>query len=258
MPFADLSEARIHYSLTGSGGGPALVFSHSVGADLSMWNAQTAAFADRRVLRFDTRGHGQSSSPPGPYSIERLAKDVLELLNSLKLDKVDFCGLSLGGQIGQWLGLNAPTRLHKLVLCNTGSKIGNEEGWNARIDTVLAKGMKEIAPAVIGRWFTPQFIETNPAQVGATRAALEATDPQGYVACCAAVRDFDARAEIAKLRVPTLVITGAHDPATPPADGRFIADQVSGARYAELDAAHISNIEARERFNHEVGSFLAA
>lgn len=258
MPFAHLPDARLHYALSGNSVLPVTVFSNSLGADLSMWDIQALTLGSRfHVLRYDTRGHGQSSVTPGPYSISQLAKDLLALLDTLQLDRIHFCGLSMGGQIGQWLGIHAPNRLHKLILCNTGAKIGNEEGWKARIDTVRSKGMKEVAPAVLARWFTPAYREKDPNTTTAILRALEATDPGGYVACCAAVRDFDSRSSLSQIRVPTLVIGGAHDASTPPSDGRFLADHIPGARYAELNAAHLSNIEDRDRFNQEVGSFLA-
>jgi 3-oxoadipate enol-lactonase len=258
MPFAELSNVRIRYEITGPADAPVIVFSNSLGATFSMWDLQAAAFSDPfRVLRYDTRGHGQSSAPPGPYSIERLGRDVLDLLNVLRLDRIHFCGLSMGGQIGQWLGLNAAPRLHKLILCNTGAKIGNADGWNARIETVTKNGMKDVAPAVVSRWFTPAYQEKHPEVVAPFRSALEAANPAGYAACCAAVRDFDARATVSQIRVPTLIITGAHDPATPPAEGRSLAENIPGARYVELNAAHLSNIEDSERFNRELAAFLS-
>jgi 3-oxoadipate enol-lactonase len=259
MPFVESGEAKIHYELEGPSGAPLLVFSNSLGTDYSLWDPQAHEFSKKlRVLRYDSRGHGQSSSTSGPYSVEQLAKDVIALLDALKLDRVHFCGLSLGGMIGMWLGANAPQRLHKLVLCNTGAKIGTVENWNTRIETVRKNGMKSIAPAVLERWFTLSFHEKAPGQVSRIRNVLEGLNPEGYAACCAAVRDFDFRDELGNIRVPTLVIAGAHDPATPPADGRFIADHIPGARYVELNAAHLSNIEDQERFNAELTAFLKA
>ena len=259
MPFATLPNARLHYELEGPQSAPVIVFSHSLGATLAMWGRQAAAFSDRfRVLRYDTRGHGQSSSPPGPYDIEGLAGDVLSLLDSLKIDRVHFCGLSMGGQTGQWLALNAPHRLNKLVLCNTGAKIGIAENWNARIDAVTKAGMKEIANSVVARWFSPTFHELHSEDVAPCLSALEAAVPLGYVACCAAVRDYDVRDSVSKIRIPTLVITGAHDVATPPSDGRYLAEQIPGARYAELNAGHLSCIEDVARFNAELTAFLAS
>jgi 3-oxoadipate enol-lactonase len=257
MPFVKSGEVQIHYELEGQSESPVLVFSNSLGADLSMWDPQMHELGKKlRILRYDTRGHGQSSSTPGPYSIEHLANDVVALLDALKLDRVHFCGLSMGGMIGMWLGATAPKRLHKLVLCNTGAKIGNAEGWNIRIETVRRKGMKSVAAAVVERWFSPPFREKAQATVSNTLKMIEEADPEGYAACCVAVRDFDFREELDRIRVPTLVIAGAHDPATPPADGRFLADHIQGALYAGLNAAHLSNIEARDQFNKEITAFL--
>jgi len=259
LPFANISGARIHYSLAGPNAAPPLVFSHSLGADLSMWDPQAAAFSSRfRVLRCDTRGHGRSSATPGPYSIEQLARDVLALLDAVHIDRVRFCGLSMGGQIGQWLGIHAPDRLDKLILCNTGAKIGTEESWKTRIDTVRSKGLAEVAPAVLARWFTLAYREKDPGTVAEILRIMEAVNPEGYIACCAAVRDFDSRSSLARIRTPTLVIAGTHDASTPPAEGRYLAERIPGARYAELNAAHLSNIEDREAFNRELNNFLAS
>ena len=257
MPIVKSGEARIHYALEGQSGAPALVLSNSLGTNYSMWDPQLPELRKKlRVLRYDTRGHGQSSLTPGPYSIEQLGRDVMALLDALDLDRVHFCGLSMGGMIGMWLGANAPERLNKLVLCNTAAKIGTSEVWNARIEAVRKNGMKSVASAVVERWFSPAFREKPPATVSSTLKMLEAANPEGYAACCAAIRDFDFREQLSRIRAPTLVIAGAHDPSTPPADGRFLADQIQGAQYAELDAAHLSNIEAQDRFNNEVAKFL--
>jgi len=259
VPFAELPDARIHYEIAGPAAAPVIVFSNSLGATLSMWDLQAAAFSDRfRVLRYDTRGHGKSSTTPGPYSIEQLSRDVLAMLDILDLDRVHFCGLSMGGQIGQWLGLNAAPRLHKLVLCNTAAKIGSDEGWNTRIATVTAKGVKEVSSAVVGRWFTPAFRDKNPKVVEPILGAFEAANPAGYAANCAAVRDFDTRAIASQIRIPTLVISGAHDLATPSADGRGLAEKIPGAHFIELNAAHLSNIEDAARFNRELDAFLSS
>ncbi len=169
---------------------------------------------------------------------------------------VHFCGLSMGGMIGMWLGLNAPERLNHLVLCNTGAKIGTAESWKARIEAVQKRGMKSVAPAVIERWFTPAFRQKEPEAISRILKMLEATNPDGYVSCCAAVGDFDCRDQLGRIRTPTLVIAGAHDPATPPADGRFLAQNIPAARFVELNAAHLSNIEDRDRFTNELAAFF--
>ncbi len=257
MSFAQLEDVRIHYDLAGPASAPVLVFSNSLGENFSMWDPQMAEFQKQfRVLRYDTRGHGQSSVTTGPYAIEQLARDALALLDQLQLDRVHFCGLSMGGQTGMWLALNAPARLQKLVLCNTAAKIGTPEMWNPRIETVRKSGMKSISTAVLERWFSADYRAKSPAVVASTKLMLESANPDGYVANCAAVRDFDVRESIAAIRIPTLVIAGTHDPATTPADGRYLADRIAGARYAELNAAHLSNIEDQDHFNSEVSTFL--
>jgi 3-oxoadipate enol-lactonase len=257
MPFAQLEDVRIHYDLAGPAGAPALVFSNSLGATLSMWDPQMPAFQKQfRVLRYDTRGHGQSSVTPGPYTIEQLARDAVALLDQLQLDRVYFCGLSMGGQTGMWLALNAAARFHKLVLCNTAAKIGSPEMWNTRIEAVRTGGMKSISSAVMERWFSSDYRANSPDVIAAIKELFERTNPEGYAANCAAIRDFDARETIAAIRVPALVIAGTHDAATTPADGHYVADHIAGARYVELNAAHLSNIENRDRFNAELSEFL--
>jgi 3-oxoadipate enol-lactonase len=257
MPIAQLKDVRIHYDLAGPAGAPALVFSNSLGATFSMWDPQAPALQKQfRVLRYDTRGHGQSSVTPGPYTIEQLASDVLALLDALQLDRVHFCGLSMGGQTGMWLALNAAARLNKLILCNTAAKIGTPEMWNNRIEAVRKGGMNSISTAVMGRWFSSDFRSNSLEVITAIKQSFERTNPEGYAANCGAIRDFDARETIAAIHVPTLVIAGTHDAATTPADGRYLADHIPGARYVELNASHLSNIETRDRFTSELSAFL--
>lgn len=259
MAFVQLKDVRIHYDLTGPSAAPALIFSNSLGATFSMWDAQIPALAKQfRVLRYDTRGHRESSATPGPYSIEQLARDVLSLLDALQLDRVHFCGLSMGGQTGMWLAINAPGRLHNLVLSNTAAKIGTAEIWSPRIAAVRNGGMESISTAVMERWFSATFRTNSPEVVAAIKVKFESTNPEGYIANCVAIRDFDVRQAVAAIRLPTLVIAGTHDAATTPADGHYLADRIAGARYVELNAAHLSNIEVPERFSSEVSSFLVA
>jgi 3-oxoadipate enol-lactonase len=187
MPFAESNHAQIHYALEGQPGKPVLVLSNSLGTNFSMWDAQIPDFLKSfRVLRCDTRGHGQSSVTPGPYSIEQLAKDVLALADTLKLETFHFCGLSMGGMIGMWLALNTPQRVDKLVLCSTAAKIGAPEMWNARIGTVRTQGMKPVAAATMERWFTAAFRATNPDTVAGIQKMVEAVNPEGYAANCTA------------------------------------------------------------------------
>jgi 3-oxoadipate enol-lactonase len=258
MPFADVNGARLHYRYDGPELAPVLVLCNSLGTDLSMWDPQVPAFAAKfRVLRYDRRGHGESAVTPGPYTIELLARDVLGLLDARGIDRVRFCGLSMGGMVGMWLGANAGHRLEKLVLCNTAAQIGSPDPWNARIEAVRKGGMAAIESGVLARWFTLRFLEQPTPMLGRMRETLLALSPEGYAACCAAVRDMDQRETIARIGTPTLVIAGAHDAATPPAAGQFIAEQIRGAQYVELEAAHISNVEAADRFTEAVLRFLA-
>ncbi len=257
MSFVEVGGARIHYEIEGPDGASVLAFSNSLGANYSMWDPQVRELRETfRVLRYDTRGHGQTSAPPGPYSMEQLGEDVLGLLDELQLGRAHFCGLSMGGMIGMWLGIHAPDRLNKLVLCNTGAKIGTEESWRSRIEAVQKGGMKSIASGVMERWFAPGFREKEPTTVARIQKILEGTNREGYLACCAAIRDYDCREQLEKIGASTLIITGAHDPATPAVDGRFIAAHIRGAKYAEFDAAHLSNIEDRDRFTLELAAFL--
>jgi 3-oxoadipate enol-lactonase len=240
-------------------GAPVLVLSNSLGTDLALWDEQMPALAARfRVLRYDTRGHGKSAVTPGPYTVELLARDVLVLLDELKVQRAHFCGLSLGGMIGMWLGVYAAERIDRLVLANTAPRIGTPEIYNTRIDAVRNGGMEAVAETVLERWFTAGFRARAPHAVGRIRAMLKSTPADGYVACCAAVRDADLWSVIAGLRPRTLVIAGAHDAAAPPADGKKLAERIADGRCVELDAAHISNVEAADRFTAEVIGFLGA
>jgi 3-oxoadipate enol-lactonase len=257
--FADIDGARFRYRFDGPPAAHVLVLSNSLGTDLSMWEPQLPALARRfRVLRYDSRGHGGSAVTPGPYAIERLGRDVVGLLDAFAIDRAHFCGLSLGGMTGMWLGIHAPERLSRLVLANTAAQIAPPDPWNARIEKVRAEGMAAISQAVLARWFTPAFHAQRPADAVAMKEMLERSPAGGYVACCAAVRDMDQRDAVAGIRAPTLVIAGTHDAATPPADGRFLAEHIAAAGYVELDAAHLSNIEAGPRFTDALLSFLEA
>jgi 3-oxoadipate enol-lactonase len=258
VPSAELSAVRLHYHLDGPDDGSVVMLSNSLGTNLSMWDAQLPALTrGYRVLRYDSRGHGQSAVTPGPYTIEQLARDALGLLDALGIGQVRFCGLSMGGMVGQWLGANAAPRLSRLVLCNTAARIGTPEIWNARIDAANKGGMAAIVDGVLAGWYTAPFIASAPNAVSATRDMLLTTSAAGYVASCAAVRDMDQRESVSRIAVPTLVVSGTHDAATPPAEGRFLAEHIAGARYIELAAAHLSNIEAETAFTSALIGFLA-
>ena len=257
MPFVEIKDLRVYYELDGPPNAPALVLSNSLGTNLSLWDAQLPLFAQTfRVLRYDSRGHGHTSATKGEYSVEMLGRDVLQLLDALNLDRVNFCGLSIGGMTGMWLAVNAPQRLEKLVLSNTAPKIGKLDTWNERIRAVREGGTKAVAQQVIERWFTPEFHACHAAQIAKIRHMIESTSTDGYAGSCAAVRDFDFWEKVGAIRAQTLVITGTHDSSAPPSDAQKLAKQIPGARYIELAAAHISNLEAAGRFTDEVTSFL--
>jgi 3-oxoadipate enol-lactonase len=258
MPFAPVENGQLFYQFDGSSELPILLLSNSLGSDHSMWDLQMPSFTQHfRVLRYDSRGHGASSVTPGDYTIEMLGKDVLALCGHLKLPAVLFCGLSMGGVLGQWLGLHAPERFRKLVLCNTAAQIGTAEGWNARIADVRRGGVAAVSELILGRWLTARYREAHPEMADRILKMMEATSADGYVSCCAALRDMDFRGELPKIALPALVIVGAHDGSTPPDGGRFLAAQIPNAQFVELDAAHFSNVELPELFSETVLKFLS-
>ena len=259
MPNVRLPDVQIYYEWAGAEDKPVLLLSNSLGTNLHMWAPQVDAFKKHfRLLRYDKRGHGQSSVPPGPYTLDQLGWDVIRLLDALQLDKVYFCGLSVGGATGQFLGANAPKRFHKMVLCNTAPKFGTPEMWSARIKAVQSGGMKAVAGAVVERWLTEAFRDSHPKETQTVLSMLEAANPKGYVATCEAVRDTDLRDTLANICVPCLVLSGTHDTSATVADGHFLAEHIPGAQYAEIAAAHLSNIEASQEFNRQVVQFLLA
>lgn len=258
MPTAQLSDVRLNYRVDGDAAAPPLLLSNSLGTSLDMWEPQMPALSSRfRVIRYDSRGHGQSEVTPGPYTIEQLARDALGLLDRLSVARAHFCGLSMGGMVGMWIGIHSPARLDRLVLANTAAKIGTTDMWNARIEAVRKGGMASITSAVLARWFTSPLLEAPTPAVAQMRATFERTPANGYAACCAAVRDMDQRHALGRIHVPTLVIAGTNDMATPPDDGRYVADHVPNARYVELPAAHLSNVQAASAFTQALVQFLA-
>lgn len=257
MPSIDVNGTQINYRVDGPEQAPALLMSNSLGTNLNMWDWQIPDFAQHfRVVRYDARGHGGSAAPAGPYSIEMLAKDALGLLDALGISRANFCGLSMGGMVGQWIGTNAPERLDRLVLCNTSAHMPPRNLWDARIDAALNKGMDSLVETVVDRWFSKTFQQSNPDDVAKVRAMILTTPGIGYAACCMAIRDMDQRDTIRAVSVPTLVIVGSKDPATPPDHGGLIHERITGSTLATLDAAHLSNIEARDAFTKTALSFL--
>jgi 3-oxoadipate enol-lactonase len=250
---------KLHHALDGAIDGPALLLGGSLGTTLEMWEPQRAALEPiAQLVRFDTRGHGRSPAPAGPYGIDDLGRDVLRLMDDLQLDRANYCGLSIGGMVGQWLAINAPERLNRLILICTGAFLPPADPWLERAAAVRGAGTTEvIADAVIGRWFTAAFAETHPDTVVHYRAMIVATDPGGYAACCTAIAAMDLRAGLPSVRTPTLVVSAAQDPSIAPSHGRLIADAVPGSRYELLDpAAHLATVERADAVNELITGFL--
>lgn len=259
MPFANLSDVKLYYDWRGAEHLPVLVFSNGLGTNLHMWDSQVESFSQHfRLLRFDARGHGQSSVPPGPYTIAQLSGDIVQLLDALQIERAYFCGVSMGGLIGMFLGTNVANRFHKIVLCSTAAKIGTTDTWTTRIQTVQRGGMKAVADTVVERWFTASFRAKSSAELQRVRTMLESTSPDGYMASCAAVRDCDQRDTIGNIRLPCLVVVGSEDPGTPPMEAHFLQKTISGAQVVELPGSHICNIENKGEFNQHVLKFLLA
>lgn len=257
MPHIKLPAGEFYYRFDGPADAPVLVMSNSLGTDHTMWDQQIPAFTRFfRVLCYDSRGHGESCAPPGPYTMADLGQDALDLYGALDVKAAHYCGLSMGGMVGMWLAANAPDRVNRLVLCNTAARLGPPQLWDARIAAVQLGGMPAIVSAVVARWFTAAFMARPSAALDHVRQVLSDTSAEGYCACCEAIRDMDQRDSLERIQAPTLVIAGELDTASPPADGRFLAERIARARYIELAAAHLTNIEAPEAFTQAVVGFL--
>ncbi|MBR1222864.1 3-oxoadipate enol-lactonase [Bradyrhizobium sp. U87765 SZCCT0131] len=257
MPTVDADGCRLNVTVEGRDGGPTLMLSNSLGTTLHMWEPQMAALTKVfRVIRYDRRGHGKSDVGATPYSLERFGRDVLAILDDLNIEKTHWCGLSMGGMVGQWLGANAPERLDRIILANTTSYYPDPTNWDNRVKLLRESGFEAIADAVMTAWFTSDFREREPQTVAKMRAMLTATPLEGYIACCKALRTLDQRALLPTISRPTLVIAGRHDPATNLAAGEFIRSQIPRANLTILDAAHISNVEQPHAFTDAVVGFL--
>ena len=257
MPFLLRDGARLWWRSDGDETKPALLLANSLGTDLTLWDPILPQLIERfRVVRYDMRGHGASDATAGDYTIELLARDALAVAEAAGLSKFDFVGISIGGMVGQWLGVNAGYRLRRLVLSNTSSKLPGDL-WAARIDAVSKGGTESIADAVLARWFTEAFRAKKTPRMASARSTLCATDNHGYISCCAAIRDMDQTASVAAIRVPTLVIVGTHDLATPKAQGELLARMIPDAHLVELPVGHLPVIEAPGAFANAVLGFLA-
>ncbi|MEI8275258.1 MAG: 3-oxoadipate enol-lactonase [Hyphomicrobiales bacterium] len=248
----------INVEVSGSDSAPALMLSNSLGTNLTMWDDQVGEWSKHfRVIRYDRRGHGGSGAPKGPYSMERFGRDVIAVLDALNVKKTNWCGLSMGGMVGQWLGANAPDRVEKLILSNTNSYYADKGPWSDRIKFVRENGLAKLVDPNMERWFTAGFRAKSPDVIARMKALFLTTSLEGYVACCEAIRDMDFRDSNTRITAPALVIVGAQDPATPPAQGELIAQQIKGAKLVSLEAAHISNMEQPKLYTDTVLNFLS-
>jgi 3-oxoadipate enol-lactonase len=247
----------MHVEVEGNESAPALMLSNSLGTNLHMWDDQAPEFAKHfHLIRYDRRGHGQSGVPQGPYTMERLGRDVLAVLDALKVKKTNWCGLSMGGMVGQWLGANAPDRVNKLILSNCTDYYADKGPWNDRIKIVREKGLAHIVNGNMERWFTKSFRDAHPDVIARFTEMFLATNLEGYIACGMAVRDMDNRALLPKIEAPTLVIAGRHDPSTTLAMAESMRERIPRAQLALLEAAHISNAEQPRVYTETALNFL--
>lgn len=258
MPFANVNGTRLFYRLEGQTGKPLVVFSHSIGTDHAMWAPQAADLLPHfQVLRYDTRGHGASDAPAGEYSIEMLGQDALALVASLGINKFVWCGLSMGGAIGQWIAVNAPECATHLILANTSPQFIPRSNWENRIKAVNEGGMAAIADIAMQRFFSEKTLAGRQSYVDSVKSVLLGTDAIGYLGCCVALRDFDSRELLSQIRVPTLVISGDRDVSTPwQGHGEVLAREIPGAQSVRLPAAHLSNLECPRSFSAALLGFL--
>ncbi|HWJ57811.1 MAG TPA: alpha/beta fold hydrolase [Vicinamibacterales bacterium] len=260
MAIANLDGHRVYYRLEGASGRPVVALSHALGLDHTMWDPQVAALTARfRVLRYDLRGHGGTDATPGDYTVERLGRDALALLDGLGLDRVAWCGASLGGMVGQWLGAHAGDRLSSLVLANTSPRIADPAGMEARRQTVLDGGTRAIVDTAMARFFDDALVAANPPRIASARATFLATDPVGYAGCCAALRDFDGTALLPRIAARTLVVSGDADASMPwEAHGAVLATAIPNAAPVRLATAHASNLALPRTFTRTLLEFLAS
>ncbi len=258
MPFATVNKVRTFYRLQGNAGRPVLILSHSIGTDHSLWDLQVNDLLPYfQILRYDTRGHGASDSPAGEYSIEMLGADILALADALGIERFAFCGLSMGGAIGQWVAAHAPQRVTHLVLANTSPQFVPRSNWEARIAAVQLGGIESIADTAMQRFFSAETLARGNPHAASVRSVLLGTDPAGYMSCCAALRDMDHRQLIQKIKAPTLIISGDLDVSTPwSGHGEVLARGINEAKSVQLKATHLSNIERPRSFLAALFDFL--
>ncbi|CAM4375136.1 3-oxoadipate enol-lactonase [Acinetobacter pragensis] len=249
MPTFTSNDAEINYATFGDASKPAIIFSNSLGTNYQMWQPQINFFKkDYFIVCYDTRGHGASSAPQGPYSLEQLGTDVVNLLDHLNVAKASFCGISMGGLTGQWLAIHHPERFNHVIVCNTAAKIGQEQAWLERAQLVRQQGLQPIAATAASRWFTESFIQSQVAIVRNLSNNLAAGSADGYASCCEALAKADLREDLKTIHVPVIVIAGQQDPVTTVADAQYMTARIPNSQLIEINASHISNIESPEAF----------
>ncbi len=257
MPEVGVDGCRLVFEVAGPPAAPACLMLHSLGTTSALWDPQWEPVGRRfRVIRYDVRGHGRSQPPAGPFTLDRLGRDALAVLDAAGVRQAHVCGVSLGGLTALWLGVQARSRVRGIVAANTAARLGSRAGWAGRIEAVRGGSMEAVADGVVARWFSDRYRERAPDTVARFRSMLLACPVEGYAGGCAVLRDADLRANIDRIVAPTLVVTGLHDDATPPPLGALICERVAGARLLELDAAHLSNVEQAEAFTGGVLDFL--
>src|ERR1700691_3580072 len=257
LPFATIHNTRMFYRLQGNAGRPVLLLSHSIGTDHAMWELQIGDLLPHfQILRYDTRGHGASEATAGEYSVELLGQDILALTDLLKISQFAFCGLSLGGAIGQRVAAHAPERVTHLVLANTTPQFVRSN-WETRIAAVAKGGMPAVVDMAMQRFFSPDMLAKQDPHVASIRSVFLGTDPVGYLGCCAALRDMNHGDLLKRIKAPTLVISGDRDVSTPwSGHGEILAREITGAKALHLAAAHLSNLERPHSFTTALLEFL--
>lgn len=255
-----MSGTEVCYEITGPADAPVIMFAGALGSTLRMWDPQVDALAGRfRVLRYDHRGHGGSPAPPGPYRMADLGGDALALLDRLGIERVAFCGLSLGGMVGIWLGEHAPDRLDSLVLCCTTARFPDPAPWYERAATVREKGTESVAPTIVSRWYTPGWAAEHPDVVDRTLGMITGADDEGYAGCAEAIAEWDGRDLLGTIGTPTLVIGAAQDASTPVTPHlEALAAAIPGAGLHVLDAAHLVTVELAAQANALISAHVAA
>ena len=258
MPVFRTNDTRLYYRVEGNYAGKVILFHHSLGANLTLWDRHAGQFEDHhRIVRFDARGHGRSSVPEGPYDVRQFGHDTIALMDHLGIERFQFCGLSLGAMVGLWLAANAPHRIERILLAGASAWVANKEAFDKRLARLETEGLETEIDRLLERWFTPAYLRTGARDLSQIRDMVVATPPEGYRASAIAVRDFDGRPLLSRIVCPTLLLTGAEDTATPVGEAQEIARSVATARLVVIDeASHLAQVEQASVFDSHLSNFL--